>query len=68
MNLYYIRDQTNNILITQRRFVSGAKRSAIDYSRNHPNSLVIISLPDAPRQPIQQYRNGLRIPLDHTPV
>jgi len=62
--MYLIRDQTENFLVTKRMFASSAKRSAQDYSRNHPGSLVIISLPDTPRQAIQQYRNGVRTPLD----
>ena len=56
-----VRDQTKNILVTRRWFAAGAEQSAITYSRNHPGALVIVSLSDAPQQPIQQYRNGERI-------
>ena len=59
--MYLVRDQTKNILVTKRVFLAGAEKSAITYSRNHPRSLVVISVPETARQTIQQYRNGERI-------
>jgi len=59
--MYLVRNQTKNILITMRRFEWDAEESAITYSRNHPRSLVIVSLPSSPRTAIHQFQGGKRI-------